>query len=145
MSDQIMKELNVLFSNADKSWMIRKRKIDTKILFEIMSKVLINNNGIKHTLAYNSYINKLSNNNISDAAICKARTKCSHTVFDKIKIQLASKFSKFKFIYAVDGSKIQLSDSLSKCGFHTRSPNSKNNLAMISTIFDVHTKIPFNT
>ena len=46
MSVLILEELNKLLSDSDKLWIVRKRKINTKILFGIMSKVLTKNNGI---------------------------------------------------------------------------------------------------
>lgn len=143
MSDLVLQTLNNLLSGSDKLWISRKRKINTKILFDVMSKVLIKNNGIKHTISYNGYNNDY--NNISDAAICKARNRCSHTVFDTIKDSLISKFNNSKYIFAVDGSKFYLPDSFSNIGFTTRSPNSKKILGMISTIYDVNSKIPINT
>ena len=148
MSDSILKELNKLLSNSDKLWITRKRKINTKILFNIMSKVLTKNKGIKHVLAFNNYFN--NSDIISDAAICKARNKCSYEIFDNIKTNLISKFNKHNNIFAVDGSKFHIPDSFAKIGFAkigftTRSPTSHHILGMISTIFDVNTKIPINT
>ena len=143
MSELILEELNKLLSDSDKLWIIRKRKINTKILFGIMSKVLVKNNGIKHVLAYNNYFDNSCN--ISDVAICKARNKCCFDIFDKIKNNLISKFTKRNNIYAVDGSKFHMPNIFSKIGFTTRSPTSHRILGMISTIFDVNTKIPINT
>ena len=59
---QIMQEFDNLLAKADDLWIIRKRKINTKILFAIMSQVLVKNRGIKHTLSYNSFDENNANN-----------------------------------------------------------------------------------
>jgi predicted transposase YbfD/YdcC len=143
MNKLIFEELNKLLSAADKLWIIRKRKINTKLLFELMSKVLSRNNGIKHVLAYEGHFNE--HPNISDVALCKSRKRCGYTIFQQIKTNLLLKFNKSQNIYAVDGSKFRLPDVFSKEGFITRSSNSNHILGMLSTVFDVHTKIPVNT
>jgi hypothetical protein len=144
MSDEVLQELNDLLANSDKLWITRKRKINTKILFDIMSKVIAKNNGIKHVISYDQFNNQ-NYDSISDAAICKARNKCDPIIFDNIKKSIISKFNNNKNIFAVDGSKFHLPDSYSELGFTTRSPKSKKILGMISTIYDITSKIPLNT
>ena len=140
---KIIKKFHALLKSSDKLWIQRKRKINTYILFNIMSQVLKNNNGIRHTIAFNL----LQENNfkyISDTALCKARKKCSYVIFDKIIKILVDKFTKKHHVYAVDGSKIHLPNIFSKENYTTRDKTSKRLLGMISCVYDVHNNIPNN-
>ena len=143
MNNLIINELNTLLANADSKWITRKRKIDTKLLFEFMSQSIVQDKGIKHLLSYNGLFNNSCE--LSDAAICKARTRCNYSIFDSIKNKLVDKFTIKNNIYAVDGSKIRLPPTFANEGYTTRSPTSKPILGMISTVYDVTNKIPINT
>ena len=143
MANLIFNKLNELLINADNKWITRKRKINTKLLFEFMSQLIYHKKGINHLIAINYFKN--NKYKITDAAICKARVRCGFNIFDQIKHKLVDHFFSSNNIYAVDGSKIRLPTFFSKEGFITRSPNSKPILAMISSIFDIKNKIPFNT
>ena len=47
----IINTFNNLLNDADKLWIKRKRKIDTKLLFYVISDILTNNCGIRHHIA----------------------------------------------------------------------------------------------
>ena len=143
MSNLIIDELNKLLTNADKLWIVRKRKINTSLLFQFMAQLLVKNKGIKHLLAYNNMDNcSLS---VSDAGICKSRQRCEYYIFESIKNKLISKFTNKVNIFAVDGSKVRLPPSFTNDNFGKRNASTKHILGMISTVFDVTNKLPFNT
>ena len=140
----IINGFNKILENSDKLWIQRKRKITTANLFYTLVDSMINNYGIRQSIA----LNNLSNNNynVSDAAICKARQRCDISVFNNIQQQLINQFITNKHhIYAVDGSKFHLPDSFQNIGYTTRDTKSKKILAMISCVFDVYNNIPINT
>ncbi len=137
---------NNLLNDADKLWIKRKRKIDTKLLFYAISDILTNNYGIKHHIA----LKQLSSNfnyNISDAALCNARKKCHSYIFHNILNKLTNKFfcnKKTANIYAVDGSKFNVPLKFNKFNYAPRNDKSHKNLAMISCIYDTVNNVPFN-
>lgn len=143
MNNLIIEELNILLSESDKLWIKRKRKINTSFLFKFMAQLLVKNKGIKHLLAYDkldtqSYL-------VSDAAICKSRQRCNYRIFESIKNKLVNKFTNNVNIYAIYGSKIRLQPSFEDQDFTKRNNSTKHILGMISTIFNVTNKLPFNT
>ena len=142
----IINTFNNLLNDADKLWIKRRRKIDTKLLFYAISDILTNNYGIKHHIA----LKQLSSNfnyNISDAALCKARNKCHSRIFYDILNKLTNKFfysKKTNNIYAVDGSKFNVPPKFNKFNYVPRNDKSHKNLAMISCIYDTVNNVPFN-
>jgi hypothetical protein len=142
IQETIINRLLHLLKKSDNKWIIRKRVIDTSLLFKIMSKIIVNSKGIKHTLCIDYSYNHLT---LSDAAVCKARSKCDSSIFTDIKNSLIDEFSKDSNVYAVDGSKIRLPPKFSNYGFTTRDRKSHHILGMISCLFDVYNKIPIHT
>ena len=57
-SKSIIDKLNILLHDSDKLWIKRKRKINTFHLFNLFSKVLVNNNGIKHNYDFINFAYK---------------------------------------------------------------------------------------
>ena len=90
MANLIFDKLNELLIDADNKLITRKRKINTKLLFEFMSQLIYHKKGINHLIAINYF--KDNKYKITDAAICKARVRCGFNIFYQIKNKLIDHF-----------------------------------------------------
>jgi hypothetical protein len=142
MKSAIFNKLLHLLEQSDNKWIIRKRVLNTTLLFRLLSQSFTNNHGFKHTLSKFYLHHQIS---LSDAALCKARNKCNSFIFENIKNKLIEDLPISSNVYAIDGSKLRLPSIFQNYGFTTRDTTSKHILGMISCCFDVHNKLPIHT
>ena len=131
------KKLYHLLSNADKAWMLRKRKITTSTVFSQLTYACFERRGLKHTLIK-------SGCTFTSQAFSQARRKLPPHVFSEINREL--QVSRERKVFAIDGSKIHVHPSYLKQGCTTRTNNptvsrpAKRPLMMLSSMFDVNSK-----
>jgi hypothetical protein len=127
-----------IFENIDKTWLQRKRKLDTMTIPRVLHECAIRERGLHHVLSCN-------NMNVSAAAICKSRQKIPAGSFRRHSQKLQPP-RPGRTIYAIDGSKVHLPPSFKDLGFKSRTNDrkvsrpAKRPLCMMSSMVNVETK-----
>ena len=137
MNNFLTTSLQKAFKNSDDKWIIRRRKINTSCIFDILTKSCVSTRGIRHVL-------QLNNEDISSPAIHKARKRLPIGIFKEINNYIQRGPHEPR-IFAVDGSKVHVHPSFLKKGYVSRtngkgSRKAKRPLVMLSSMVDVKTK-----
>jgi hypothetical protein len=104
-----------IFCAIDKSWIQRKRTIDTMTVVTAVHQSAITSRGLSHVL-------NIKSAPFSAAALCKARQKIPRDCFRKVLCEMSHVQDRGR-VFAVDGSKVHLPVSFLKQGFKTRTNN----------------------
>ena len=105
-----------LLNDHDKTWLKRKRKINTEMIFEYLSK------SCTHTIGISSYIDLTED--FSHVAMIKARKKIDPSLFYSINKTLHKKHESLNNnIFAIDGSKVHVPHNFIEKGYFTRTCN----------------------
>lgn len=130
--------IKAIFSAIDKTWMRRRRLIDTMSIITAVHQSAIRHRGLNHIL-------QLCGAPFSAAALCKARQKLPEGCFRKAICDFTSVDSTNR-VFAVDGSKVHMPASFVEKGFTSRTNNqpvsrpARRPLCMLNSVVDVHTK-----
>lgn len=133
-----MTSIQTIFEDIDKTWVRRKRQLNTMTIVRVLHECAIRERGLQHVLHCN-------NIKVSAAAICKSRQKIPAGSFRRFSKDLQSQQTG-RSIYAIDGSKVHLPPSFKDFGFKTRtngkqvSRPAKRPLCMLSSMVNVQTK-----
>jgi hypothetical protein len=133
-----MEIVQTIFEKIDKTWVQRKRKLDTMTITRVLHECAIRERGLHHVLSCN-------NVNVSAAAICKSRQKIPAGSFRRHSQKLQPP-RPGRTIYAIDGSKVHLPPSFKDLGFKSRTNDrkvsrpAKRPLCMMSSMVNVETK-----
>ena len=101
-----------LLNKYDNVWMKRKRKLDTKTIFEYLINGAITNTGISTCVNVQQQF--------SHVAMIKARQKIGETCFSDINKTLHKEETLQNHVYAIDGSKVQVHNCFKELGYKTR-------------------------
>jgi len=105
-----------LLNDHDNTWLKRKRKINTEMIFEYLSKSCSHNIGISSCIDLTK--------NFSHVAMIKARNKIDPSLFYNINKILHKKHESLNNnIFAIDGSKVHVPHNFIKKGYFTRTCN----------------------
>ena len=85
MNNFLTTSLQKAFKNSDDKWIIRRRKINTSCIFDILTKSCVSTRGISHVL-------RLNNEDISSPAIHKARKRLPIGIFKEINNYSKSRY-----------------------------------------------------
>lgn len=117
----------------DKTWIKRKRIIDTTFIFDILFQASVLKQGVSTLLQIH--------NKCSPTALIKARSKIKNDIFYDINKTINKTL--FNNIYAIDGSKVRVHEGFKNFGYKTRTNDSqsrrraKKPLAMLSSLTGV--------
>ena len=100
------------FSKIDNEWIKRRRKINTKDIFDTLSFSASTNSGISTNVSMLC--------DYSHVALIKAREKLPEQTFKKVNDMIHSEILERNHIYAVDGSKVKMLKGKEKYGYTSR-------------------------
>lgn len=133
-----MTSIQTIFEDIDRTWVRRKRQLNTMTIVRVLHECAIRERGLQHVLRCN-------NMKVSAAAICKSRQKIPAGSFRRFSKDLQPPQTG-RSIYAIDGSKVHLPPSFKDFGFKSRtngkqvSRPAKRPLCMLSSMVNVQTK-----
>ena len=135
---EIQKKLYKLFTEMDKKWISRSRKVSTSLVFETIMNACRTKRGIDHVL-------KMSRADISHVSISKARSKIPENCFYDINRSIQVERTGNR-VFAIDGSKVHVHPSFVNEGYVSRTNNkpvkrpAKRPLVMLSSMLNVNTQ-----
>lgn len=145
----------------DKIWQKRKRVVDSMLLIFLIFRLLFS----KNRQGYGTTISDFWNNcrkmkfplpqeeAICASAFTQARSKMDETIFKTLNKRILSAYEKEtdelyrlnnRRIFAVDGSKINLPRELIEKGYETPSDNAYYPQGLISCLYQLKSKIPYD-
>ena len=105
-----------LLNDHDKTWLKRRRKINTETIFDYLSKSCSHNTGLSSCIDLTK--------EFSHVAMIKARNKIDPSLFYSINKILHGKHESLdNNIFAIDGSKVHVPHNFIKKGYFTRTCN----------------------
>ena len=141
MDYQLLEECLDKIKDYDDKWIIRKRKINTQLIFKCLINSAFTDIGVSSCL-------RGLESNFSHTAMIKARQKLGDDFFKDINTSLNT--NKSNRIYAIDGSKIRVHTGFKKFGYKTRTNDkpvpreAKRPLAMLSSLYNVESQSTVN-
>ena len=136
------------FDAYDKTWIQRKRSIDTKTVFDYSLRTSIYKKGTDF-LINEDYLDS-GYTHFTPVAICKARQRLPEGSFYSLNKQIIDKHANISRVFAIDGSKIKVPAGFRNFGYKSRTNDkevprkARKSIAMLSALIDVNSKVCYD-
>ncbi len=162
MWQKIIFLVSQISQNFDQIWQKRQRTINTMLIMLFIFRLVFSKNKQGYQITIQELWNQCRQMNfelpqdkpVAPSAMCNARKKLDENIFKVVNTEIIKTYESENFtsdyswkqhrLFAVDGTKINLPLQLSANGYKVPSKNSNYPQGLVSCIFQLKSKIPYD-